>query len=94
MPDDDAPKTFRPESFPMELRLPAGTEYVEADTLEQIRNALAAGRAVYAEGCEGKAFVWPAGEGYLADHFYAGRPRPHRFETLQEAADFAAGLCE
>ena len=89
-------KSFKPGNFPQQLRLPEGTEYVEPDTEEGIRAALDAGYAVYVQSCDGRAFVWPeeGGEGYLADRFFFGPARQHRFESVEEAASFAAGLCE
>jgi hypothetical protein len=86
--------TFNPRNFAQDLRLEPGHEYVEGDTVDQIRAALEAGYAVFAESCDGKAFVWPGEEAYLADRFYQGPARTHTFRTIDEAADFAASLCE
>ena len=95
-PRDEATevKDFDPASFAAKLRVPPGTRYVEARGTERVREALVAGRAVFVQSCDGRAFVWREGPAYLADHFFMGPPRKLRFETLDEAVDFAAGLCE
>lgn len=88
-------RRFDPGRFAQSLRLPAGSLYVEGSTVEHARRALSAGYAVYAEGCDGRAFVWPSGDGaYEADVFYLGPAKPRRLETLEEAADLAASMCE
>lgn len=87
-------KRFNPRDFTQTLRLPAGTPYVEGSTIEHARRALAAGYAVYAEGCDGRAFVWPGVDGYEADVFYMTPAKPRSFATIDEAADFAASMCE
>jgi hypothetical protein len=96
MPENDPGphKTFRAEDYAQDLRVPEGLPYVDGEKLEQIRDALEAGLGVYVESCEGKAFVWPEGDGFTADHFYYADPRRHDFETAAGAADFASGLCE
>lgn len=87
-------KTFHGCDYPQDLRVPENLTYVDGEKGQQIRAALEAGLGVYVESCEGKAFVWPEGSGFTADHFYAGPPRRHDFESAEAAADFAAGLCE
>lgn len=87
--------TYNPADFPVELRVPQGMRYVNGAGLSEIHEALESGLGVFVEGCEGKAFVWPAGDGFLADRFFLGPPVSRlSFETLEEAADFASGLCE
>ncbi len=85
---------FRQADFPQHLHLNDGTLYVEASTIGKIKAALEAGYAVYGEGCNGRVFVWPAEDGYKADHFYVGPATLYQFEAPEEAADFAAELCE
>lgn len=87
-------KEFDPRHFAGDLRVPPGTRYIETSTAEKARQALGSGLAVYVQSCEGRAFVWKEGDAYLADHFFMGPPRKLRFETLEEAVDFASGLCE
>ena len=85
---------FHHGDFAVDLRMSEGAPYVEASTIEKIASALEAGYAVYGEGCDGRVFVWPESGGYEADHFFLGSPRPHHFDDVHEAADFAAELCE
>lgn len=85
---------FNQSDFPQQLHLSDGTPYIEASTIGEIKAALEAGYAVYGEGCDGRVFVWPAEEGYKADHFFLGPATLHHFETSEEAADFASELCE
>jgi hypothetical protein len=85
---------FSRKNFATKLRVPEGTPYVEGSTIEQIKAAIRAGYAVYGEGCDGRVFLWATEEGYEADHFFFGPANPHHFDDLDEAADFAAGLCE
>lgn len=93
--DLGAIKRFNPRDFTQDLRLREGTAYVEGSTIEHARRALRAGYAVYAEGCDGRAFVWADDDGeYKADLFFIGPAKPKAFDTLAEAADFAASLCE
>lgn len=87
-------RRFSRKNFAAKLRVPEGMPYVEGGTISEIVKALDAGYAVYGEGCDGKVFVWPVEGGYEADHFFFGPPTPHHFERVEEAADFAAALCE
>ena len=85
---------FKQGDFPQRLQLPEGMPYVELSTLGRIEAALKAEYAVYGEGCDGRVFVWPAEEGYIAERFYLGPATQHRFEDSTAAADFAAETCE
>ena len=86
---------YNPANFMVKLRVPEGLRYVETSSLSEVRDALESGLGVFVESCNGKAFVWAAEDGFPADQFFLGPPVRHLFfETLEEAADFASGLCE
>lgn len=85
---------FSQKNFATKLRVPEGVPYVERSTIPEIRAALQEGYAVYGEGCDGRVFVWPAAAGYEADHFFFGPATAYHFDSADEAADFAAELCE
>jgi hypothetical protein len=87
-------RSFNPRNFTQDLRLREGVAYVEGSTIEHARRALSLGFAVYAEGCDGRAFVWGDNDGYKADVFFMGPARHKEFDSLDEAADFAASMCE
>ena len=85
---------FHNADYAVELRVPEGHQYVEESTIEEIREALEAGYAVFGEGCDGKAFVWPGEEGYEADFFGLGPADNKHFGDAEAAADFLAGISE
>lgn len=85
---------FSQKNYASKLRVPEGMPVVERDTIEEISAALDAGFAVYGRGCSGKVFVWPVENGYEADHFFFGPANAHHFDSVEEAADFAAELCD
>lgn len=87
-------RQFHQRDFPMPLRLPEGSLYVEGSTIKEIEAALDSGYAVYGEGCNGRIFVWADKSGYEADLFFIGPARPRHFDNVKTAADFAAELCE
>jgi len=92
--DSKGVRRFNQGEYTIPLRVPDGMPYKLGTTSEQIKAALEEGFAVFGEGCDGRVFVWPVGSGYEADHFFLGPATPHHFESIDEAADFAAGLCE
>jgi hypothetical protein len=89
---------FHQGNYPQKLHVPEGMKYVEVTTVEDITAALREGLAVYGEGCKGKVFVWPLEQrnpdSFQADHFFLGPTTLHEFDDINEAADFAADLCE
>jgi hypothetical protein len=86
---------FHGADYAVKLRVPEGHEYVEASTIEEIREALDEGYAVFGEGCDGKAFVWPAeDDGFEADFFGLGPADSKHFDDAEAAADFLAGISE
>jgi len=88
------PQVYHQADHPMKLRVPEGIKYVEARSYEEIKAALEEGMAVYVESCDGRAFLWKQDGAVLADVFYLSDARPHDFGSLEEAADFAAELCD
>jgi len=88
------PKTFHQDDFATKLRVPEGTNYVEAHNYEQIKEALEKGLAVYAESCDGRAFVWRDGDKFYGELFFRSPAKPMEFKDIEAAADFASGLCE
>lgn len=85
---------FHNADYAVELRVPEGHRYVEESTIEEIRNALEEGYAVYGEGCDGKGFVWPVEDGFEADHFGLGPANRKHFTDIEAAAGFLAGISE
>lgn len=87
-------RRFSQAHFAQKLGVPEGITYVDGSTIEDISASLREGLAVFGQGCDGKVFVWPSKDGYEADHFFFGPPTAHHFDSVEAAADFAAGLCE
>lgn len=85
---------FHGADYAVNLRVPEGYKYVEESTIEEIKEALEKGYAVFGEGCDGKAFVWPAEGGFEADHFGLGPANTKHFDDADSAADFLAGISE
>ncbi|MFW5747234.1 MAG: hypothetical protein ACOCX6_00400 [bacterium] len=86
---------FHGADYAVELRVPEGYKYVEESTIEEIREALEEGYAVYGEGCDGKGFVWPSDNGgFEADFFGLGPAVSKHFDDIEAAADFLAGISE
>ena len=88
------PKTFQQDNFAIKLHVPEGMKYVDARHYEQIKDFLQKGWAVYAESCDGRAFVWREGDKYYGELFFMGPSKLMEFDSLEAAADFASGLCE
>jgi len=86
-------KTFAQDEYAARLRVPEGTQFVEADSTGDIREALQSGRAAYVESCSGRAFVWKEGGLYKVDHFFFGPPRQIDYESEEDAVNYAAALC-
>jgi hypothetical protein len=88
------PKIFKQANYPMPLRLPDGTPYVDGAKYDDILESLRAGMAVFVQSCNGRAFIWRDGDRYLVDHFFFAPARHLQFASAEEAADFGADLCE
>ena len=85
---------FHGADYAVELRVPEGHRYVEESTIEEIRDALEEGYAVFGEGCDGKGFVWSGEDGFEADFFGLGPASFKHFDDIEAAADFLAGISE
>ena len=85
-------KTFNPDHWAQPLGVPPGTRYVEADTIDEITEALTEGFAIHSVSCGGHGFIWPdnTGKMFHAEHFFQGPPTSRTFGTIESAATFAA----
>jgi len=87
-------KTYHQADFATKLRVPEGTEYVDANSYEDVKAGLEEGMAVHVESCVGRAFLWKAGDKIQADLFFLSPAKAMEFDTIDEAADWASELCE
>ena len=92
----DQVKTFDPNHWAQPLSVPRGTRYIEADTIDEITEALTEGLAIHSVSCGGHVFIWPdeSGKAFRAEHFFQGPPAPTKvFRSPEEAAAFASSCC-
>ena len=88
----DQVKTFNPDHWAQPLGVPAGTRYIEADTVDEITEALQQRLAIHSVSCGGHVFIWPdeIGKIFHAEHFFQGPPTRRSFDEVDAAAAFAA----
>ncbi len=87
-------RRYHQSDFATKLRVPEGIEYVIADSAEEIRAAIDAGRAALVESCNGRAFVWKDGPKTRVDQFFFGPRRQLDYDSEEDAVDYASSMCQ
>jgi hypothetical protein len=87
-------RVFHAADYAVPLSVPDGARFAEPKAKNNIKPALQAGLVVFVLSCDGRAFVWREGERYVADLFFLAPARHLEFSTVEEATEFASGLCE
>ena len=87
-------KTFSQKNFATKLKVPEGTNYIDASSSEQIKEALSKGLAAHTQSCEGNTFLWQNRSKYCAEIYFLSSSQYQEFDSLDEAVDLVASCLE